>query len=305
VFRQALRRKIWLPVAGILAVILLVVGCGGGDFTQSTTTPSTISGNITIKGSDTMVNLGARWAEEFMKDYPKVSISVTGGGSGTGIAALINKTTDICQASRKMTTDEIAQAEKNGVEPVEFVVALDGLSVVVNPSNSISELTFQQLSDIYTGKLTNWKNVGGKDASIVALSRDTNSGTHVFFKEYVVQMAGLPTQNKKLEYGSKVLMMPSSKTGITEVAQNSNAIFYVGMGYVTDEVKVIKIKRTETDTAIVPSILGVRNGSYPVSRPLYLYTNGQPMDAIKAYVDWVMGTKGQQIVTKLDFVTLK
>jgi len=305
VFRQALRRKIWLPVAGILAVILLVVGCGGGDSTQSTTTPSTISGNITIKGSDTMVNLGARWAEEFMKDYPKVSISVTGGGSGTGIAALINKTTDICQASRKMTTDEIAQAEKNGVEPVEFVVALDGLSVVVNPSNSISELTFQQLSDIYTGKLTNWKNVGGKDASIVALSRDTNSGTHVFFKEYVVQMAGLPTQNKKLEYGSKVLMMPSSKTGITEVAQNSNAIFYVGMGYVTDEVKVIKIKRTETDTAIVPSILGVRNGSYPVSRPLYLYTNGQPMDAIKAYVDWVMGTKGQQIVTKLDFVTLK
>lgn len=304
-FRQALRRKIWLPVAGILAVILLVVGCGGGDSTQSTTTPSTISGNITIKGSDTMVNLGARWAEEFMKDYPKVSISVTGGGSGTGIAALINKTTDICQASRKMTTDEIAQAEKNGVEPVEFVVALDGLSVVVNPSNSISELTFQQLSDIYTGKLTNWKNVGGKDASIVALSRDTNSGTHVFFKEYVVQMAGLPTQNKKLEYGSKVLMMPSSKTGITEVAQNSNAIFYVGMGYVTDEVKVIKIKRTETDTAIVPSILGVRNGSYPVSRPLYLYTNGQPMDAIKAYVDWVMGTKGQQIVTKLDFVTLK
>ena len=303
--RSTLKRKIWLPVAGILAVILLVAGCGGGGSTPGTITPSTISGNITIKGSDTMVNLGARWAEEFMKHYPKVSISVTGGGSGTGIAALINKTTDICQASRKMTAYEIAQAEKNGVEPVEFVVALDGLSVVVNPSNTVSQLTFQQLSDIYTGKATNWKDVGGKDAAIVALSRDTNSGTHVFFKEHVVQMAGLPTQDKKLEYGSKVLMMPSSKTGITEVAQNSNAIFYVGMGYVTDQVKVINIKRTEADSAIAPSIQGVRDGSYPVSRPLYLYTNGQPQGAIKAYVDWVMGPEGQQIVTELDFVTLK
>jgi phosphate transport system substrate-binding protein len=252
-----------------------------------------------------MVNLGARWAEEFMKDYPKVSLSVTGGGSGTGIAALINKTTNIAQASRQIKAEEITSAQKNGVEPVEFVVALDGLSVVVNPSNSVSELTFRQLSDIYTGKVTNWKDVGGKDASIVALSRDTNSGTHVFFKEHVVQMAGLPTQDKKLEYGSKVLMMPSSKTGVTEVAQNSNAIFYVGMGYVTNEVKVIKIKRTEADTAVAPSIQGVRDGSYPISRPLYLYTNGQPQGATKAFVDWVMGTKGQQIVTELEFVTLK
>jgi phosphate transport system substrate-binding protein len=234
-----------------------------------------------------------------------VSISVTGGGSGTGIAALINKTTDICQASRKITDSEIASAQKNGIEPVEFVVALDGLSVVVNPSNSVNELTFKQLSDIYTGKTTNWKDVGGKDAPIVVLSRDTNSGTHVFFKEHVVQMAGLPTQDKKLEYGSKVLMMPSSKTGITEVTQNSNAIFYVGMGYVTDEIKVIKIKKTEADTAIVPSIQGVRDGSYPIARPLYLYTNGQPQGAIKAFIDWVMGNEGQQIVTELDFVTLK
>ena len=303
--RSTLKRKIWLPVAGILAVILLVAGCGGGGSTTGTTTPSTISGNITIKGSDTMVNLGARWAEEFMKDYPKVSISVTGGGSGTGIAALINKTTDICQASRKMTTDEIANAQKNGLEPVETVVALDGLSVVVNPSNTISQLTFQQLSDIYTGKIANWKDVGGKDASIVALSRDTNSGTHVFFKEHVVQMAGLPTQDKKLEYGSKVLMMPSSKTGVTEVAQNSNAIFYVGMGYVTAQVKVINVKRTEADPAVAPSVQGVRDGSYPISRPLQLYTNGQPQGATKTYIDWVLGPEGQQIVTELDFVTLK
>ena len=302
--RSTLKRKIWLPVAGIVVVILLVAGCGGGS-TPGTTTPSTISGNITIKGSDTMVNLGARWAEEFMKHYPKVSISVTGGGSGTGIAALINKTTDICQASRKMTADEIANAQKNRVEPVETIVALDGLSVVVNPSNTISQLTFQQLSDIYTGKIANWKDVGGKDASIVALSRDTNSGTHVFFKEHVVQMAGLPTQDKKLEYGSKVLMMPSSKTGVTEVAQNSNAIFYVGMGYVTAQVKVINVKRTEADPAVAPSVQGVRDGSYPISRPLQLYTNGQPQGATKTYIDWVLGPEGQQIVTELDFVTLK
>ncbi|MDD5095812.1 MAG: phosphate ABC transporter substrate-binding protein, partial [Dehalococcoidia bacterium] len=263
-----------------------------------------LSGNITIKGSDTMVNLGARWAEGFMKEHSKVSISVTGGGSGTGIAALINKTTDICQASRSMTAQEIANAQKNGVNPVEFIVALDGLSVVVNPSNAVNELNFQQLSDIYTGKITNWKDVGGKDASILVLSRDTNSGTHVFFKEHVVQMAGMPAADKKLEYGSKVLMMASSKTGIEEVSGNANAIFYVGLGYVTDKVKALNIKKTASDTAIGASVQTVKDGSYPVARPLFFYTNGQPQGTTKAFIDWAMGAEGQKIVLELDFVNI-
>ena len=306
------RRRLWPKLVSLSLALLLMLtvlaACGGGGDSELTNGPAgtgpALSGSLTIKGSDTMVNLGARWAEVFMKQYPKVSISVTGGGSGTGIAALINKTTDIAQASRKIKSSEIDSARKNGVEPVEFVVAMDGLSVVVHPSNPVRELTFQQLSDIYSGKITNWKNVGGKDASIVALSRDTNSGTHVFFKEHVVQMEGMATANKSLEYGSKVLMMPASKTGVAEVSSNQNAIFYVGMAHVTPEVKALSIKRTEADVAVAPTIAAVKNGTYSVARPLHLYTNGQPTGAAKVFIDWAMGPKGQAIVAELEFVTV-
>jgi len=185
------------------------------------------------------------------------------------------------------------------------VVALDGLSVVVNPANPVNELTTAQLSAIYTNKVTNWKEVGGNDAPMVVLSRDTNSGTHVFFKEHVVQMAGLPTADTKLEYGPKVLMMASSKVGVDEMETNPNAILYVGLGYVTPKVKVVGIKKDAQSAAVKPSIETVKSGTYPIARPLHFYTKGQPAGLVKAYVDWVLSPEGQQIAQKLDFVPLK
>ena len=204
-----------VSVVGSLLLVVSLSGCGGGNKA------------IQIKGSDTMVNLGQAWSEDFMKSNPAVSIAVTGGGSGTGIAALIGKTTDIAQASRNMEPKEIEQAEKNGVEPKEIHVANDGITLVVNPANPVSQLTRQQLSDIYTGKVKNWKEVGGQDAKIVALSRERNSGTHVFFLEHVVKMGD--TKNKN-EFAPAILMMPSSQAIIEEVKANPSAIGYVGLG---------------------------------------------------------------------------
>jgi phosphate transport system substrate-binding protein len=244
------------------------------------------------------------WAEEFMKMHPKVNIAVSGPGSGVGIAALIDGTTDICQASRKIESKEVDQAQANGVDPYEIQVATDALSVVVHPSNPVSELTIAQLSAIYTNQITNWKEVGGNDAEIVALSRDTNSGTHVFFKEHVVQMQGLPTEDKSLEYGPHVLFLPSTKEGVDETAKNPNAIFYPGLGYVTDEVKPLAIKKTADDSAVLPSVETALDGTYPIARPLLYYTDGEPTDIIKVFIEYCLSPEGQQKVTEVGYVPL-
>jgi phosphate transport system substrate-binding protein len=239
-----------------------------------------------------------------MKKNPKVGIAVSGPGSGVGIAALIDGTTDICQSSRLITSSEINQAKAKGVNPYETQVATDALSVVVNPSNPVSELTIVQLSAIYTNKITNWKEVGGKDAAIVAISRDTNSGTHVFFKEHVVQMAGLPSADKKLEYGNKVLLLPSTEQGVSETAKNPNAIFYAGLGYVNGQVKPLGIKKIPDDLAVLPSVKTSLDGTYPVSRPLLYYTNGAPTGIMKAFIDYCLSSGGQQKVIEMGFVPL-
>ncbi len=286
----------------MLLLALVLAGCGGGN----TTTPTTpaLSGSFKIIGSNTVTPLSSVWAEDFMKANPKVSIAVSGPGSGAGIAALIDSTTDICQSSRTIKQSEIDQAKAKGVNPYEIQIASDGLSVVVHPSNPVSELTIAQLSAIYTNQITNWKEVGGNDAPIVVLSRDTNSGTHVFFKEHVVQMAGLPTANTKLEYGSKVLFLPSTEEGVSEVARNSNAIFYPGLGYVTSQVKLVKIKKTASDPGILPSAATVLDGTYPISRPLLFYTNGVPTGIIKTFIDYCLSPDGQKKVTEVGYVPL-
>ena len=176
--------------------------------------------------------------------------------------------------------------------------------MVVNPSNPIAELTIQQLSAIYTNQITNWKEVGGNDATIVVLSRDTNSGTHVFFKEHVVQMAGLPTENKKLEYGTKVLFLPSTEQGVSEVIKNPNAIFYPGLGYVTSAVKPLGIMKTASDKPVLPSVKTALDGTYPISRPLLFYTNGVPTGIIKAFIDYCLSAEGQKKVTEVGYVPL-
>jgi phosphate transport system substrate-binding protein len=297
--------KSWgLPLTLLLASSLAftTIGC-----TSQAPEPSgsELSGTFKVIGSNTVTPLTTVWAEEFMKMNPKVNIAVSGPGSGVGIANLIDGTTDIAQASRKMKSKEYDQAREKGVNPVEIQVATDALSVVVHPSNPISELTIAQISAIYTNEITNWKELGGSDTPIVAIARDTNSGTHVFFKEHVVQMQGLDTENKELEYGQDVLFLPSTEAGVTEVAKNPNAIFYPGLGYLTDRVKPLAIKKTTDDAAVLPSVETALDGTYPVARPLLYYTNGEPAGAIKAFIDYCLSAEGQAKVAEVGYVPLQ
>lgn len=257
---------------------------------------------IQNKGSDTIVNLALAWAEAYRNVNPTVAIAVTGGGTGTGITALINGTADIANASRKMTKDEIAQAQKNGFTPVEFTVAIDALAVIVNPANPVSKLTIPQLADIFTGRITNWQAVGGNDAPIVLLSRETNSGTHVYFLEKVVR------QNQKTNkdiFAPQTLLMPSSVGITSEVRRNPNAIGYDGLGYVDPQhEKMIAVAADAKSSYIAPSVASGADGSYPIARGLYMYTAGEPGGPIASYLAWIHGSQGQKIVADLGFVPL-
>ena len=284
------------------ALIVLLCGLPACREQRDVVTRSTMSGTKTIenKGSDTLVNVALAWAEQYMQEHPKVRISVTGGGSGTGIASLINGTADIANASREMKSEEVKAAQANGITPVEFVVARDAIAVVVNPSNPVRALNLQQISDIYTGKITNWREVGGDDRPIVLLSRESNSGTYVYVLENVIRM-GDP--KSKLLFTPDTLLMPSSEGISTEVRQNPNAIGYDGLGYVTPDQKVLAVARDASSPYVLPSVATVNNGTYPISRPLYMYTIGEPSGQVKAYLDWVLGP-GQKLVSKLGFVPL-
>ena len=247
-----------------------------------------------------MVNLALAWAEAYMQLHPDVRISVTGGGSGTGIAAMINGTVDIANASREMKPEEIAAARANGIEPVEFVVANDAIAVVVHPSNPVDHLTLQQISDIYTGKITRWSQVGGEDCPIVLLSRESNSGTYVYFLEHVIRLG---EKDNQALFSPDTLLMPSSEGISAEVRQNPNAIGYDGLGYVTSDQKMIAVARSEAGPYVLPSVESVNDGSYPIARPLYMYTAGEPRGQVKAYLDWIL-TEGQVRVAELGFVPL-
>jgi phosphate transport system substrate-binding protein len=262
------------------------------------------SSNSTVylenKGSDTMVNMALLWAEDYQKENSKVSIPVTGGGSGTGIAALISSTVDIANASRKIKEEEIAEANANGVEPVEIVVARDAIAVIVNKENPIQELTLQQISDIYSGKINNWSELGGDNRPIVKLSRETNSGTHIYFLEAVIRLGN--TDDTTI-FSADTLLLPSSEGIIAEVRDNPNAIGYDGLGYVTSEVKVLAIANSQGDY-ILPNSDTVKQNLYPISRDLYMYTNGEAESLIKEYIDWILSAEGQQIVEDLGFVPI-
>ena len=257
---------------------------------------------IENKGSDTIVNLALAWAEKYQGENPDVRISVTGGGSGTGIAALINNTVDIANASRSIKEEEIAKAKANGVDPVEHIIARDAIAVIVNPENPVSELTLQQLSDIYSGKINNWSEVGGEDRPIVRLSRETNSGTHVYFLETVLRLG--EKENKTL-FSTDTLLLPSSEGIILEVRQNPNAIGYDGLGYVPDDLKMIAIAKEDGGAYVLPSIPTVNDKSYPIARDLYMYTDGEPTGIIKEYLNWILSGEAQEIVAELGFVPVE
>jgi phosphate transport system substrate-binding protein len=254
---------------------------------------------LQVKGSDTMVNLAQAWAESYMETNPQDFISVTGGGSGTGLSALISGTCDIAISSREIKKKEIEIAEKKGIKPFEIKAALDGLAIVVNPKNPVSKLTMSQLSDIFTGKITNWKQVGGSDGQIVILSREVNSGTHVYLKEHVLRK-GNPQGTE--EFAPSALMLSSSQAIADEVAGNANAIGYYGMGYISKNQKPVNIAKDANSPYEAPTIDNVVSGKYPISRPLLLYTKGEPKGLAKKFVDFILSKKGQEIVVQTDFV---
>lgn len=281
------------------ALLLLAAGCTSPQSSAPVPATPAVAVNIQNKGSDTIVNLALAWVEAYTAIHPEVSISVTGGGSGTGIAAMINGTVDIANASREIKAEEYEAARANGIEPVEFVVAQDAIAVVVHPENPVTELTLQQISDIYTGKITNWQQVGGEDRPIVLLSRESNSGTYVYFLENVVRMG----EESDLLLSPDTLLMPSSEGIGAEVRQNRNAIGYDGLGYVTPAEKMLAIAREPGEPYVLPSSTSVNDGSYPIARPLYMYTAGEPSGALADYMAWVLG-EGQQQVDDLGFVPL-
>jgi phosphate transport system substrate-binding protein len=283
------------------AVALAATGCSGQRGAEAGSAQAQAARTIQNTGSDTLVNLALAWAENYMGAHPEVNISVTGGGSGTGIAALINGTVDVANASRAMKKEEIAAAQKNGIDPKEHTVARDAIAVVVHPSNPVQGLTIPQLADIYTGKIKNWQELGGDDRPIVLLSRESNSGTYVYFLENVVR------QGKKsdLMFSPDTLLMPSSEGISNEVRQNPNAIGYDGLGYVTDDQKVLAVSKDDAGPHVLPSVDTVNDNTYPISRPLYMYTAGEPQGAVKIYLDWILGPEGQAIVPTLGFVPLQ
>ncbi|MFA5801036.1 MAG: PstS family phosphate ABC transporter substrate-binding protein [Thermoleophilia bacterium] len=288
-----------LLAAGLMAAFMFAVaGCGN----QNSSAGGGKSGSIQVKGSDTMVNLAQMWAEDYMKDNPQVNIAVTGGGSGTGITAIINGTTDIADASREMKQKEKDDAKANGVEVVENKVALDGIAIVVNMDNGISELSIDQLADIFSGKVTDWKDVGGTPGQIVILSRESNSGTHVFFKEHILNKG---KSDGKVEYASSALLLPSSQAIVDEVKQNPRGIGYVGLGYVKGDLKSLKVKKDDASAAVTATVASVQDGSYPVSRPLYMYTKQGASQTVQDYLAWIKSPAGQKVVEDLEFVPLK
>jgi phosphate transport system substrate-binding protein len=281
------------------AALIVLAGCGGRN-AEADSRPSTSADTIENKGSDTLVNLALAWAEAYMAARPDARISVTGGGSGTGIAAMINGTVDLANASREMKEEELEDARANGIEPLEHVVAGDAIAIVVHPSNPVAGLTLQQISDIYTGKLTNWQQVGGEDRPIVLLSRESNSGTYVYFLEEVIRMG----EDSDLLFSPDTLLMPSSEGISAEVRQNPNAIGYDGLGYVTDDQKMVGVARAAGLPFVLPSIDTVNNGTYPIARALFMYTAGEPQGSIKEYLDYILG-EGQAVVSTLGFVPLQ
>jgi len=283
-----------MPIAAM--AVLVAASCSRQ---QGETTPGRPSRYVTVKGSDTMVHLCSSWAEALMQVNSDVEVSVTGGGSGTGIAALLNGTTDICAASRRMKDKEKDLAAQKGIDPVEFVVARDGIAVIVNPGNPVESLTLEQIRKIYTGAYDRWSEVGGPDETIVVLSRESSSGTYVFFQEHVLQ---------KKDYRQDARLMPATSAIVGSVSSDKWAIGYVGLGYAKEavgKVKILSVKAEEEAPAVVPSEDTVVSGNYSIARPLHLYTAGRPEGAAKDFIDFCLSSEGQQIVRQTGYVAVE
>lgn len=261
-----------------------------------TAAPALASRAITVKGSDTMVILGQRWAEKFMNANAGQVVMVTGGGSGTGIAALINGTTDICQASRAMKQDEkLKLRDRYQTLGVEIPVAKDGLSLYVHTSNAVKQLTMDQVRDIYLGTITNWKQVGGKDATIILYGRENSSGTYGFFKEHL--LGGR-------DFSPRVQTLPGTAAVVNAVSKDPNGIGYGGAAYAKG-VRDVAVQKDAKSPAVMPSAATVHDGSYPLSRYLYFYLRKKPEGDTKKFVDWVLSAEGQKLASEVGYFPLR
>ena len=251
---------------------------------------------VSIKGSDTMVILGQRWAENYMQKNPNNQIQVTGGGSGTGISALINGTTDICQSSRSMKAAEKAKVrERYATTGVEIPVAKDGLAVYVHASNPMTEISMQQLKDIFTGKVTNWKEIGGSDTRIIVYSRENSSGTYVFFKDVVLEGR---------DFSPRAQTMPGTASVVNAVSKEVQSIGYGGAAYAKG-IKILKVKKDSGSAGVAPDLQTVQSGEYPLARPLFFYLRNKPSGDIKTFVDYVLSAEGQSVVSKVGYYPIK
>jgi len=271
-----MKRRNWIAGVIIPAVIL--------------TASMAFAGHISVNGSTTVLPIAQKAAEAYMKEHPDTTISISGGGSGNGIKALIDKTTDIANASRAMKKEEIEQAKAKGGDPVEFIVAFDCIIPVVHPSNPLKNITVDQLKALYKGEVKNWKEIGGSDKPVVVISRDTSSGTYEVWEEKVM---------KKERVFPGALLQASNGAVVQAVSSNPNAIGYIGLGYLDNSVKGLTVN------GITGSKQTTLDKSFPISRPLFMYTPIKPAGDIKKFMDFVLSAKGQKLVEEEGFIPLK
>ncbi|GHT74582.1 phosphate ABC transporter substrate-binding protein [Bacteroidia bacterium] len=266
----------------ILAVAILVTSLAGVQAQK-------------IKGSDTVLPLSQKEAENYMKAHSSQAITVTGGGSGVGLSALIEGTTDIAQSSRKIKFDEKQKIQESGKTVKEVIIAYDALAVIINPANKVTKLTREQLEGIFTGKITNWKEVGGEDVKIIPYSRETSSGTYEFFKEHVL---------KNKNYKSGIMSMPATGAIVQSVSQTKGAIGYVGLAYLNKEVKAIHVSNDKGKNYVAPSVATAKDGTYPIVRPLYYYYVTKSEKLVRPFIDYVLSPAGQKTVAEVGFIAL-
>ena len=295
-------KNVSIILAIAILVPLLLIGCKKKEDTVEKTI-------ITVKGSDTMVNLSQKWAEEYMKLNPNVSIQVTGGGSGTGVAALLNKTTDLANSSRELKSSELEEAKNKGVNPTVYEVALDGIAVIVHPQSKVDNLTLQQVSDIFAGKIKNWKEVGGSDMPITLYGRENSSGTYEFFKEHVL---GKDANGKQVDYSPSTQVLQGTAALGEAVARDVKGIGYGGVGYFAErnDIRILHIKKDKDSPAISPAENNkvnydvIWNGDYSISRYLYCFTNGEASGKVKEFMDFITSEAGQNVVRTMEYIPL-
>jgi phosphate transport system substrate-binding protein len=279
----------------LLAISFSFISCGGSEKEPEGDQPEAKAVKITVKGSDTVLPLSQSEAENYMKAHPGSAITVVGGGSGVGITALADGSTDICMASRDLKTSEEIDLQEKKVTVSKVIIAYDALSIIVHPDNKVSQLTREQIEGIFTGEITNWKKVGGEDMPITAISRESSSGTYEFFKEHVMD---------KKNYGPGTLSQPATGAIVQSVQQSKGAIGYIGLAYETSEVKMLKVSYDQGKTYVAPSVAAAKDKTYPVARPLYYMYDLSKEASVKPFVDFVVSPEGQKIVADIGYVPL-